>query len=473
MDLTRYLAPLRSLVSGRRVVFVGEVATGFTSTAELVRELGASDVLIIALARRGVGALPDPEVATTRVFHAEVGPGAMDGIRATEQRIANPSPEVLDVLRSFDSQRTALVVGTFLNTQPYLDGRAFLSHRRPEWLALEDKTVVDTLWDGVGLAHAPSVIATVERRALANASSGLDDGDGVVWSGDAKEGFNGGAEYVRWIRGVDDFDDALAFFSQRCDTVRVMPFLDGIPCSIHGIVFPDYVAVFRPVEMITLRRSVRDSVHGAFAYAGCASYFDPDPDIREAMRDAARTVGAHLRSAVSYRGAFTIDGVATRDGFLPTELNPRFGAGLATLFGSTPSLPIVLLNDAISAGVDLGIDPRAFETKLLTIADAQRWGGTWKAVPTANVVPVTDRGLVFESAATSWRWAREGEAVDATVSSVQEATNARIRLTFRPEHTQVGPSVAPLAAAFWRFADANLGTNVGPVSAATAQPLSV
>ncbi len=470
MDLLRYAEPLRSLVAGRRVIFIGEVATGFTAMAELVRELDATDVLVVALARRGIGPLPSPEVATTLVFHADVGPGAMDGIRATEARIANPSADLLEAVRSFDPAGTALVVGTFLNTQSHLDGRPFLAHRRPEWLALEDKTVVDALWDAVGLPHAPSTVAPVDHRELTRASNELDAGEGVVWSGDTKEGFNGGAEYVRWIRNPTELHDAFAFFSGRCDSVRVMPFLDGIPCSIHGIVFPDYVATLRPVEMLTLRRVERNASQGAFAYVGCATFYDPDAEVRDAMRAAARTVGAHLRTTVGYRGAFTIDGVATGGGFRPTELNPRFGAGLTAMFGSVPSLPIVLLNDAIAGGIDLGLDARAFEADLLAVADAQRWGGTWRAVPSANVVTATDRPLVYDARAMEWRWAGEAESADATVSSIQEASNGRIRLTLRPDRTRVGDSVAPLAAAFWRFADANLGSDLGPLISAEPRP---
>ena len=36
------------------------------------------------------------------------------------------------------------------------------------------------------------------------------------------------------------------FFLTRCDRVRVMPFLDGVPCSIHGLVLPDGTAAVPP-----------------------------------------------------------------------------------------------------------------------------------------------------------------------------------------------------------------------------------
>ena len=57
----------------------------------------------------------------------------------------------------------------------------------------------------------------------------------------------------------------------------------------------------------------------------------PAGGVREEMREAARRVGEQLRAEVEFRGAFTLDGVATADGFRPTELNPRFGAGLEVI----------------------------------------------------------------------------------------------------------------------------------------------
>ncbi len=63
-------------------------------------------------------------------------------------------------------------------------------------------------------------------------------------------------------------------------------------------------------------------------YAGCATFFDPSVTIRHEMQSAARRVDELLRAEVGFRGAFTIDGVATAQGFLPAELNPRNGAGL-------------------------------------------------------------------------------------------------------------------------------------------------
>ena len=115
---------------------------------------------------------------------------------------------------------------------------------------------------------------------------------GAVWSGDARDGFNGGGNYVRWI-ATTTTGRAAGFFGPRCDRVRVMPFLDGVPCSIHGFVLPDGTAVFRPVEIVTLR----DAARRQFVYGGLGTYWDPPAADREEMREAARRVGDHLRRA--------------------------------------------------------------------------------------------------------------------------------------------------------------------------------
>ena len=125
-----------------------------------------------------------------------------------------------------------------------------------------------------------------------------------------------------------------AFFRPRCDRVRVMPFLEGVPCSIHGFVLPDGTAALRPVEIVMLR----DPAARTFAYSGLGTTWDPPAADREAMRDAARRVGAHLQREHGYRGAFGIDGVLTADGFRPTELNTRMSAGATTVARGGPAV---------------------------------------------------------------------------------------------------------------------------------------
>ena len=273
----------------------------------------------------------------------------------------------------FDEDRSALVIGEFLTETPTLGDRPFLAHRRPAWLALDDKTVIDGFWDRAGIARAPS--AVVGTGAVDDVWDEIDRGDGVVVAVDATHGWTGGAEGTRPVRRRAALGDVLADWAGR--RVRVTPFLEGVPCSVHGIVFADEVVAFRPVELIVLRRGEE------FFYAGCSSIWDPPEAARAQMRATACRAGEQLRAEVDYRGAFTVDGVLTAEGFLPTELNPRNGAGLATMSRGM-DFPLQLLLDALVGGVELEWRPRELEAGLLAHFDAHRAGGTWKMLPVAR-----------------------------------------------------------------------------------------
>ncbi len=150
-----------------------------------------------------------------------------------------------------------------------------------------------------------------------------------------------------------------------------MPFLDGVPCSIHGVVVPGPgggTAVFRPVELAILRQVEERR----FVYGGLSTWWDPPAADREEMRGVARRVGDHLRAAHDYRGAFGIDGVLTADGFRPTELNTRMSAGVTTIAAIDPTF-FALLQRHLVAGLDTGLSAADLET-LLPLMDAHRTG---------------------------------------------------------------------------------------------------
>ena len=69
------------------------------------------------------------------------------------------------------------------------------------------------------------------------------------------------------------------------------------------------------------------------------------------MRGVARRVGAELRRRVGFGGAFTVDGVMTAEGFRPTELNPRMGAGLMQIARGADEVPVDLVHQCAAAGL--------------------------------------------------------------------------------------------------------------------------
>jgi hypothetical protein len=444
-------APIRGLVEGRRVIFAGAVPAAWTDLHDIVRGLGASEVAVFAAEGSGAGTGPD---CTTIVVEPPAGLDMMSMIRFGNAALADPPADAVAALDAFDPDRSAVVIGTFLAEAPTLGGRPLVHHRPPAWLALEDKTVVDAVWARAGVTAAPA--ATVPLAEAWPTACELDEGAGTVWAADATSGWHGGGTFTRWVTTEAERDDVLAALAPWCHDVRVMPFLDGIPCSIHGIVCADGIAALRPVEMVTLRRG-----HD-FVYAGCATYWDPPVTVRDEMRDVARRVGALLADEVEYRGAFTVDGVVTRDGFRPTELNPRPGAGLVAIGRGLPDrFPLLLVIDLIAAGRDVGRTAAEIEHDLVTAADAARGGGTWCRSPTSPSRDLEGHRLQYVDGA----WT-DGDADDAAPAGTVLAGNGFVRCILDAARWPVGPSVAPAAAAFYRWCDDHLATGFGPLTPA-------
>jgi hypothetical protein len=431
--------PLRDVFAGRRVIGVGAVASAWGRQAELLRAFGADDVLVIATEGAGFG--PVDEVETIVVEPPE-DVSFMGRIRFGIDTIESPPSDVLEAVERFDPDREAIVVGSFLNEASHLDGRPLLSYRRAEWVALEDKVVADGLWDRAGVGRQPSLV--VAKSGAPAAAAEIDRGHGTVWAADARDGYHGGAQGTCWVVDAESQAAAFEVLDPICDRVRVMPFVDGIACAIHGMVLPDGTAAFRPIEMVTLRRGTD------LVYAGCSTFWDPPTVVRDQMRDVARRVGEQLRAEVDFRGAFTVDGVVDAEGFWPTELNPRYGAGLATIAVANDGLPILLLNDLIVGGRPIGMTAPQLEDELTSRADESRGGGTWRVIDATTVVD--DRDVSHIDGA--WRWTDPGDEPDGAVTN----STGFVRCEFSAASTPVGKSITERAAAFWSFAARELGT---------------
>jgi hypothetical protein len=456
--LEYYRELVRPIFGNRRIILVGGPIAGLTPLARQLRSLGAARPFLLG-SSRGTGALPEPDEAEWHSLdiHAE---GMIEGIRAYERRLRDLPREACEALDRYDPERSAMVLGLiFLGAPPAVAGRRVYALRDPGWARFEDKTLIDGLWDAIEVERSPSRIVAVEEEALRSAAKVLDLGVGTVWAGDAREGLHGGAAYLRWVRSEEGFREALRFFAQHCDRVRVMPFLEGIPCSIHGVVLPDRVLAFRPVEQITLRPTQRPSL----LYAGLATFWDPPAADREAMRALARRTGEALRERARYRGPFTIDGVMSEGGFRPTELNARFGAGLGVIARSMPTLPLAPILLAVQAGEPLDLRPDLLEELVVEGADARRGGGGWTVIPeprnAAETHPLVDEG-------TRYRRAQPNEAADAVLSIGPSDVGGFVYFAPDPKRVEVGRSLAPRVVRGLEAADRECGTRIGPLGAA-------
>jgi hypothetical protein len=235
-----------------------------------------------------------------------------------------------------------------------------------------------------------------------------------------------------------------------------MPFLDGVPCSIHGLVLPDGTAVFRPVELAILRGPGR-----GFVYGGLGTTWDPPDADRTRMRELARRTGDHLRATVGYRGAFGIDGVLSEDGFLPTELNSRMSGGIASLARVVDGSLFTLLQHNLVDGRDPGVSAADLEAWALPRMDGARFAKPIAMSPRQVAADPFDVHVRWDGQELARSWSETGWQV--SVGPNPAGTYCRL---VTPSDPVPGTRVADLNVALMRFLDEELGTGFGPVRAA-------
>jgi hypothetical protein len=453
---------LRRMFADRPVVLTGGPLAGLVRSVPEVTELSGRAPFLLANGV-GTGSLPEPGAADVHVLREGKTTSVVQAVHAQVDVLAHLPADALAALDAWDPDRRAVVLASPFFTGTEIGGRPVIGGRRPEWAALEDKTIADALWDAAGVPRAAARVVAASYDALTAAARVLDRGAGTVWSGDAREGFNGGAECVRWVRDDGQAGDASNFFAAHCDRVRVMPFLDGVPCSIHGVCFPDGVAALRPVEMVTLR-GIEGNTKNHFVYGGISTHWDPPDADREAMREAARRVAARLSEQVGYLGGFSIDGVLTAEGFLPTELNPRFSGGLNAIAKGLPDFPLHLVLDALVSGYETALTAPQFETMLIESADLHRWGGGSLSLTSLRPTETDERELILSG--DHVRLARMGEESHGALMLGPSAVGAYLRFEPHVDRVLPGRSIAPMVASAFALADEVWGTGIGALQAA-------
>nr|MBA2774141.1 ATP-grasp domain-containing protein [Nocardioidaceae bacterium] len=358
-------------VRDRPVIVSFELLAGMTRTVANLQRWGARRPLLVADGR-GTGAIPEPAAADVVMLPDEAFGSLTDQVRARMRPESRLTPAVGLAVDSYDPAGDAWWWVGPVSPNTALLGRPVLGGRPPGQAALEDKMLVDSLLAEIDapVSCAIEVPATYDElmRATSEVLTATGE-DQVVWAGDALGSTNGGGDYVRWVRTTAQVVDAAEFFASRCRRVRVSAFLEGVPCSIHGLCLPDGVVVLRPVELATLR----DLDRGRFVYAGMGTTWDPAPADAEQMRGLARALGEHLTRRHGYRGGFGIDGVMTADGFRVTEINPRFSGGLTRLARVVPAAHLELVQVNALLGRDVGRSAAEIEERSQAMLDDNRF----------------------------------------------------------------------------------------------------
>ena len=450
-----YRELIGSFVRGRRWIVGQGVLVGATRLGVELIDLGAEAVLAIG-SNRGTGDLLQHPQLSTHVLNL-TSTDMMSGIRGTNAALQDLPPQARAAVEAFDPRQEAHALGTIELTGSDIAGRPALGARCEAWQAMEDKMVVDALWQRAGIPHAPSALVPVTLDALRTAAAQLDQGMGTVWAGDNKEGWHGGATMLRWVRNKEDAISAQDFLAQHCDRARVMPFLDGIPCSIHALVSSSAVSPIRPCEMLVYRRPETSKLY----YCGVDINWIPSPAQSTQMFESVRRVGEQIRDEVDYRGSFSLDGVCNQDGFFPTEINPRFGGGMGRMSSSMPDLPLILLHLALADGVDLDYRPAELAELIASEAHANPLIKAMARFDGAHDVAPAEAWIVRSDG--SWTLTEDEDAAEGTISVGPSSFGSVLLADMKAGLIPHGVSAAPLIAEVLTMAAAHWGLSLAPL----------
>ena len=233
MLVQQYREQVRTVVAGRPWIVATGVVVASLKIAKDLRALGATKVLAIGISR-GTGSLEN-EDRSIQLLDLGMGdvPDMMDAIRLEEQTLGDLPDEVIALVADFDPDKKHVLLAIFYSGHEWIAGRKVIGYRPKSWQDLEDKMIVDNLWDQAGVRRAPSRIVTLSECSFDVLWTSIvpmyDWGSGTVWVGDNKSGWHGGAKMLRWVRDRKDAERAFDFFADSCDTIRVMPFYGWDP----------------------------------------------------------------------------------------------------------------------------------------------------------------------------------------------------------------------------------------------------
>ncbi len=370
-DLDPWTHYLSEPFADRKVIVSLDLLAAMTGKVAMLQRWGAQRPLLLADGR-GSGPIPSDDEAEIVELPEPSYHSLTEQVRARMRPDEQLTPEVVAAVETYDPTCSAAWWVSPIGLNEPLLGRPVLGGRPRAQAGLEDKLIVDGLLGAIGAPRPSSRVVSTTYDELIDATRQViaESGRGqVVWAGDNRGGTNGGGEFVRLVSSIGQARPAAAFFAEHCDQVRVSEFLEGVPCSIHGIVLPDGVLTLRPVELVNLL----DHNSGRFLYGGLGTTWDPPAADRDDMRALARTLGLHLKQDMGFRGAFGIDGVLTRDGFRVTEFNPRFSGGLTRLQRAAPDAELELVHINALLGRDVARSAAEIETRALELLDRHRF----------------------------------------------------------------------------------------------------
>ena len=363
-------------------------------------------------------------------------------LRAYHDALECLGEEQQSMIDAFDPERKAIVIGAFWFGLASVAGRRVFGYRHPRWILYEDKCAVSFIWNKAGILQAKSTVVSVSSL-----HAGLPEGwtYPVVLSGDSLNGITGGGSHVRCVLSEKQLEAILSFFESDCESVRLMEYIEGISCSMHGFVLEDAVCTSIPIEMVVLPRA-----DGQFVYMGAATHWEPSLSERMYLEETVRKVGVALREEADFRGTFTIDGILKDGLFYPTEINTRAGAGIFALYHVHHSM-YYLLDLMIKDGQLLNVDASELEEWMHKTAEQNRSTRAWGGAHIDGLCPNETHFLRFSQGA----WIQEKEASSSTTTlNISEGRDgAFLMLSIAKEALSIGEPLFPYVKAAMQYCD--------------------
>lgn len=386
----RLLATVRGILGQGSVVLVpGPIRDPFRWANLFLHYAKVSRCLILSLGEGShVEMSRDIEVVRVRCAGDSPLQRLQDYCRSIKKEVG-----VRRVISEWDPEGAANVVfSSFMRGARSWNGRRCLGGRSQSWRDIEDKGRQVGLWSMIGVESSRYTrVGLRHHAALRRACSEMDQGGGAVVSL-AGSDLNAAGEGTFRVDGNgmswSGRRDLRSSWGAVARSARIMPHFDGVPCSVHGVVTADGVAVLPPSEQVI----GFDQRTSRFVYRGIRGPLLGPTGVVADLIAVARRVGECIRQApFGYRGAFSLDAIATEEGeVVPTEINSRMSDGF-WVASDDQEVPIALIDLALKACPSARVDVPSLELEL-----RRGWysGIRWSGVPAPAVGHAASTGTL-------------------------------------------------------------------------------
>jgi hypothetical protein len=427
---TGYHDAVAAAVAGHRWVVVGHPDGAVDGIVDALLSAGAGPLLAITSQERPQWSdrcetisldLPeDPTLTGTRGYH---------------HAIRDQAARLQDVVDRFDPRGMARALGSMFYPERMLAGRPYLGPARAEITRYDNELEAGDLLSRCSLPMPDGEAVPVsDPRAALLSHRHHDRGAGTRWSSHPRDGFTFDGEFVRVVRNDQDAVNALAWYSQRCDLVRIMPNSRGYRIAADCLVTESQVHVME----LTHKHTLTERASGAETIFAAGSFRPPDDALVATVAHAANAVGSALRANQGFLGAFALEGmvdVDSPDRVAWSGLSPWLNGGLIRL-GAEIGVSFALLVPLVAGGLLPGFDAapvwRAAAGHRLRRPRMSAWLST-------DAPPLSVGLWWLAREAGAWRLAGPGEPPDAAarVSPLAPSSSSANRTRI-----EVSPAIA-------------------------------